>query len=139
MYTTPPTATLNCKHNTAGLIFIAIGSIFILVGCTKLYDSLGLNPEQTAAQVAEDQEAIQKIIGQTRITTTEIITTALAGVGAILSGLLAKWLGTERKITTALITGIEAADPGAVKEEVQKKAIAAGVEPQLHAKVVALT
>lgn len=133
------TAILNCSYHTAGLTFIILGSFFLLTGCAGLYKILGLTPEQTATQVAQDQDATQQIIQQVRWTTHEIITTTLAGAGTILSGLLARWLGTERKITAALITGIEAAPGTGVKESVSAKATAAGVEPKLHARVVALT
>lgn len=136
----PHTETpLRCKHNTAGLILIASGVLFLLIGCTGLYKTIGLTEEQAAAQTAKDQAATQQITNQIRLTTTELITTSIAGAGAILSGLLAKWLGTERKITTALITGIESAKNDTVKETIHAKATAAGIEPLLHARVKALT
>lgn len=130
---------LRCSQKTAVILFILIGSLFILIGCEQLYKMIGLTEQQTAAQIAQDQEAAQQIIQQVRWTTHEIITTALAGAGTILSGLLARWLGTERKITTALITGIEKTNNSNVKESVNRTATAAGVEPQLHTRVVALT
>ncbi|MBA7687106.1 hypothetical protein ES703_95566 [subsurface metagenome] len=132
-------ATLKCTHRTAGLVFIILGTFFLLTGCAALYKIIGLTPEQTAEQVAQDQDATQQIIQQVRWTTHEIITTTLAGAGAILSGLLTRWLGTERKITTAMITGIEKSTDSTVKQNVKAKAIAAGVEPQLAARVRALT
>lgn len=131
--------TIHCTYKTAATILLIIGCLFSFYGCAQLYRTIGLNEEQTATQVAEDQEATQQIIHQVRWTAHEIISTTVAGLGAILSGLLARWLGTERKITTAMITGIEAADPINIKESVQAKATAAGVETKLHARVVALT
>ena len=139
MKTTNKTTTLNCSHNTAGLILILIGSLFAFIGCTQLYKTIGLTDEQAADQVAKDQSDRQQIIEGIRFTTTELITTAIAGIGAIASGILAKWLGTERKITTALITGIEAVESVNVKESVQAKATAAGVETALHSRVLSLT
>ena len=130
---------LHCSHNTAGIVFILIGTLFILTGCTALYKALGLSDQQAQDQTAKDQTDRQKIIDQVRFTSTEIIITAVAGAGAILSGLLARWLGTERKITTALITGIEAAKDPNVKKSVAAKATAAGIEPSLHRRVTALT
>lgn len=131
--------TLHCHHNTAGLIFIILGTFFLFTGCAQIYKFLGLTEDQIQTQVAQDQDATQQIIQQVRWTTHEIITTALSGAGTILSGLLARWLGTERKLTTALITGIESAQNPTVKESVKEKAISAGVEPILHKRVLALT
>lgn len=130
---------LACNYHTAGIIFILLGCVFLFVGCTQIYRILGLTDEQAAQQTAQDQETRQELIQEFRLTTTELVSSAIAGAGAILSGLLAKWLGTERKITTALITGIEAADVGNVKESISAKATAAGVETKLHARVLALT
>ncbi|MBA7709906.1 hypothetical protein ES703_118832 [subsurface metagenome] len=103
MNTTTKTTILHCTQTTATIIFLLIGSLFIFIGCEKLYKTIGLTEEQTAAQVAQDQDATQQIVQQVRWTTHEIITTALAGAGTILSGLLAKWLGTERKMIVAVV------------------------------------
>lgn len=130
---------LQCSQKTAVILFILIGSLFIITGCAQLYKFIGLTDEQIADQVAADQVDRQKIIQGIRLTTTEIITTAIAGIGAIASGFLAKWLGTEKKINKALITGIESANGHSVKETVKNNAMAAGVEPQLHTRVKALT
>jgi len=130
---------LKCSQTTATFLFILIGSLFIFIGCEQLYKTIGLTDEQTAAQVAKDQADRQKIVEEIRLTTTELITTTIAGLGAIASGFLAKWLDTERKITTALITGIEASNDTTVKESVNKTATAAGIEPKLHKRVLSLT
>lgn len=139
MTRTTSSAQLKCTHNTAGLFFILLGTLFALVGCHQVYKFVGLSDEQAAAQVAQDQQATQQVIEQARLTAYDIITTTIAAVGSIASGLLAKWLGTERKITTALIQGIESGETLGVKEAVQQKATAAGVESVLHARVQALT
>jgi len=130
---------LRCSQKTAVFAFILIGSLFCLAGCAQLYKFIGLSDEQTADQVAADQADRQKIIEGIRMTTTEIITTAIAGLGAIATGILAKWLGTERKITTAMITGIEDAHASDVKASVKRNATAASVESKLNARVKALT
>jgi len=130
---------LNCSTTTTFVFFTLIGSLFILVGCSALYRAIGLTDEQAAAQLAKDQAARQEITNKLRLTITEIILTITSGLGALASGFLAKWLNTERKITTALITGIESAEPGNIKKEVQAKATAAGVESALHARVLKLT
>lgn len=134
-----PSTVLNCSRTTAMITFILVGILFCLAGCAQLYKLAGLTEEQTNEQLAADQETIIRTITQVRTTAADIITTALAGLGAISSGFLAKWLGTERKITKALITGVEANPTGDVKESIQAKATAAGVENKLHARVKALT
>jgi len=130
---------LNCSQKLAFFTFLLIGVLFIAVGCAGFYKALGFTDQQITEQIAQDREAIKIILEQGRWTAHEIITTTLAGLGTILSGFLAKWLGTERKITSALITGVEAGDVGNVKETIKNKATAAGVEPILHRRVIALT
>ena len=130
---------LHCTQKTAAILFILIGSLFTFTGCIQLYKLLGLTEEQTQEQVAEDQKTIIRTITQVRTTAAEIITTAVAGLGAIASGFLAKFLHTERKITTILIKGIETGENPTVKEAVHSKAVAAGLEPKLAARVQALT
>lgn len=130
---------LRCSRATAMITFTLIGSLFCLAGCAQLYKLIGLSEDQAADQVAADQAARQKIAEGIRLTTTEIITTAVAGLGAIATGFLAKWLGTEKKITTALITGIEKADAKTAKQAVNNKANDLGVQDKLHARVKALT
>ncbi|MBA7653066.1 hypothetical protein ES703_60907 [subsurface metagenome] len=121
------------------ILFILIGSLFCLAGCAQLYKLIGLSDEQTADQVAADQADRQKIIQGIRLTTTELITTAIAAAGAIASGFLAKWLTTEKKITTAMITGVEKSNDKNVKESIKDESLLAGVQPQLHARVKSLT
>ena len=132
-------AILACTQTTATIVFILVGSLFIFIGCAHLYKTIGLTDEQAAEQVSQDQDATTQIIQQVRWTAHDIITTAIAAAGTILSGFLARWLDTERKMTTAMITGVEASTDSTVKELIQAKATAAGVETQLHARVVSLT
>lgn len=139
MKTTNKPTILECSRKTAVISFILCGTLFILTGCAQFYRAIGLSAEQTADQVAKDQTARQEITDKIRLTTTELLLTITSGLGAIASGFLAKWLGTERKITTALITGIESTDAKATKESVNRKATAAGIEPKLAARVRALT
>lgn len=104
-----------------------------------MYRAIGMDEEQVTTQVQKDQTVITKILDTTRATTTEIILTALSGLGAILSGFLAKWLGTERKITKALITGIEDAEQTSVKGHVRDSATQLGVQQILEKRVRSLT
>lgn len=121
------------------ILFFFIGSLFCLAGCAQLYKLIGLSNHQAADQVAADQTARQEIIEGIRLTTTELITTAIAGAGAIASGFLARALGTERKITKVMITRIEKANNSDIKAAIQAEAFAAGVQPKLHARVKSLT
>lgn len=121
------------------LTIIALGTLFILIGCGQLYRKLGLTPEQTATQVKKDQATTGAVIDQFRTTTSDIITTTLAGLGALASGILAKYLTTERKITAVLINTIEDSDIDNIKTVIQKKAKKAGVESALNKRVTALT
>ena len=130
---------LKCSQTTAVILFILIGTLFCLTGCAQLYKLIGLTEEQTQDQLSQDQETIIRTITTTRNTTADIITTVIAGLGAIVSGFLAKWLGTERKMLKATITGVENANDISVKQSIKDKAMIAGVEPQLHRRVQALT
>lgn len=131
--------TIHCKHNTAGTIFIILGASYLLIGCTQFYKTIGLTDEQAAEQTQQDQTARQIIIQNTRTTITQVITTIIAGVGTVLSGLLAKWLGTERKITSTLIKAIETYDHPSIKQIITAKALDAGIEPTLNKRVSTLT
>ena len=130
---------LQCSQKTAFITFVILGTLFTLTGCAQLYKTLGLTDEQTQDQVSQDHLVATKIITQVRTATADIVTTALAGLGAIASGILAKWLGTERKMTTALITGIEAAHDISVKAAVKDKAMIAGIQTKLAKRVARLT
>ncbi|MBA7484094.1 hypothetical protein ES707_19618 [subsurface metagenome] len=139
MKPTKSKAILQCTQTTATFLFILLGSLFVLTGCAQLYRTIGLSDEQTATQIAKDQASRQEITDKIRLTTTELVLTITSGLGAIASGLLAKWLGTERKITTALITGVEVSNNNSVKETIKAKATSAGIEPLLNKRVIALT
>ena len=152
---------LRCSRTTATIIIIASACLFILVGCASLFRSAGLTNEQAAQQTAELKAALENatdsVIADIQIGLAQghdlktialttgsaflwkILAAAGASIGVVLNGLLARWLGTERKITTALITGIEKSDAKGTKESVQNAATAAGIEPQLHKRVLALT
>ena len=130
---------LPCSQKTAVILFIIIGSLFTITGCAQLYKLIGLTEKQTQDQLDQDQETIIRTITLTRNTAADIITTAVAGLGTIASGFLAKWLGTERKITKAMIAGVEKSKNPDTKQSITTAALAAGIEPQLHKRVKALT
>ena len=152
---------LNCKTSTAKIVILAIAGLFLLIGCTSLLRSSSMTQTEAAqekarlehALVAAAAEAVADIhtglaeghdIKTLALTTGseflwKMIAAGASTAGLILSGLMAKWLGTERKITKVLITAIENTDNNIIKETVHKKALDAGVEPKLAARVQALT
>ena len=153
---------LRCKHNVAGDILIAVAILFLLVGCASLYRSLGVSSEQAAQQAAHDQAAVgqaavsagKEFVEQIATGTPlpvaavasgsefiwQLLTIIATSAGTILTGWLATRLKTEKRITAAMITGVEkAAEPTGVKASIQREATAAGVEPILHARVQELT
>lgn len=139
MSPTKSKALLQCSQTTATIVFIVVGSLFILTGCARLYNLIGLTDEESAEQQQKDSDSRGEILDNVRTTTSEIVSYAIAGVGSILSGFLAKWLHTERKLTTTLITGIESANDLGAKKSVEAKATAAGLEPLLHSRIIKLT
>ncbi len=124
---------------TIALSLICLGILFTMVGCAQMYKMLGLTEKQTTDQVSEDQKIIIRTISEVRTTAADIISASVAGLGALASGLLARLLGTERKITKALITGIEKTPDLDIKKNVMAEALTAGVEKKLHKRVSALT
>ncbi len=124
---------------TTAVLVIVLGFMFMTVGCAQIYKTLGLTEQQTAEQLTEDKKTIIRTITTVRTTTADLITSIVAGIGAIASGFLAKWLGTERKITKSLIQGIENAATTTTKQDVKEKAIANGVNKALTKRVAALT
>jgi len=152
---------LNCSRTTATVIISVTIFLFILIGCQSLFRSAGLTDEQAAQQTAQLKSAlegataaaiadIQTGLEQGHDLKTiavktssaflwKIIAAAGATVGVVLNGLLAKWLRTEKKITKVLITGVEKTNSTDLKQSIAAAAGAAGLEPQLHARVKALT
>lgn len=152
---------LHCSRRTALLIIGTTFLLFVLIGCAAMLrktqipqdeaDRLAAIAKQNLAAAATEAVAdIQEGLAQGQdlksiavktgsAFTWKLATIGASTIGAVLSGLLAKWLGTERKITTALITGIEKSGLNGTKQNVQAKAKAAGVQNQLDHRVQALT
>jgi len=130
---------LNCSPRTTAILLTTIAILFIITGCTQIYKTLGLTDEQAQAQQNKDAAAIAAALDQGRTTIYDIITVTIAALGTFTTGLLAKWLNTERKITTALITGVESSTNKTVKKSIQESATALGIEPKLHKRVLTLT
>lgn len=152
---------LRCSRQTATVTIFAIFLLFLIVGCASMLRKAGMTNDQATDQAAQitaalgdaAAEAVADI--QTRLAqdkelpaiATEtasafawkITAIAASTIGAVLSALLAKWLSTERKMTTAIITGVEDAHASDVKASIKRNATAAGVESNLNARVKALT
>lgn len=153
--------TLNCSHRSALTILAAIAALFLLIGCASLFRSAGLSPEQAALQSAELHHQITAAataavadiqtglaqghdlktiaVNTTSAFAWKIATIAASTIGTLLSALLAKWLGTEKKINKALIVGVEDGDDTSAKKHIHSAALTLGVEPQLNKRVRALT
>ncbi len=143
------------------LIITATIFLFIIIGCTSLFRSAGLTDDQAQQQTLQlktalidaTTEAIATVqtglaeghdlktiaLNTTSTFLWKIIAAAGATVGVVLNGLLAKWLTTEKKMNKALITGVESNPAGNVKESIEARATALGVENALHKRVKALT
>lgn len=154
-------ATLSCTHNTAGFILIASGFLYLLIGCSALYEWSGKTKPESQHQTAQDQAALSKAIadaGETLATKLKegqslaaagtaaasvfawkLATILAASTGTILTGLLAKWLTTEKKITKAIITGVEKAEDQTLKNTIKEQALTLGIESALHTRVKQLT
>lgn len=152
---------LRCSRATAAITITASICLFLLIGCASLFRSAGLTDEQAAEQtaqlksalgdattsaIAEIQTGLQEghdlktiAVKASSAFIWKIVAAAGASAGIILNGLLAKWLGTEKKITKALITGVEQSNDQSAKESIRSAAIAAGVQAKLHTRVKALT
>ena len=152
---------LNCSRTTATIIITTTILLFVLIGCQSLFRSAGLTDEQAAQQTAELKSALdaaaaaaiataQQSLAQghdlkttavkaSSIFLWKILAAAAATLGVALNTLLAKWLGTEKKITKAMITAVENTNDPSAKQAIRSAAIAAGVESKLHARVKALT
>ncbi len=152
---------LRCSHRTAFFFLLSITLLFVLVGCAALLRSAGLDQDQAAQQSAALERALNHglaaavdeiktglaeghspstiALNATSQMIWKLIAAGSSTAGVVLSSLLAKWLGTEKKIAKAMIDGIEESEGIDVKSTVHKKAVEAGVEPALAARVRAYT
>lgn len=117
----------------AGIVsmFVAV----IVIGCGTLYKTLGLPPEQVEVQVAKDAVIVEAVVEQTRNTFWPILSAAIGCAGTLVSALLAKLLVTERKMTGAMIAGVEKAGNGDAKKAVTVESLRRGVGVQLAKRV----
>jgi len=128
------------RHRTAAVcltLFCCL--LFAGLSCAPLMRSVGLDEQEIADihGIAVDELDAVKDVG--RVALSEVITAVIAGVGAVTSAVLARMLTTERKISKAVIAGVEAGDTSETKAAIQKAAVAAGVEDPPHKRVQSLT
>lgn len=157
----PQSTHLKCSRRKAYFVIVLIALLFILIGCGALLRKTGVPPEEAAKISAEFKEELSDSVTEAvaeiatavaegqdlktaaiRTTTSMIWKIATAGasvLGVALSSLLGKWLKTERKITTAMIKGVELNSSNTTKEVIKQTALKAGIEKQLHRRVVSLT
>lgn len=127
----------NGKRITAALV--GIGLCFVLIGCAEVYRAAGMSDEQAAEQIDRDREALLEAAGPASALAWQLATAGVSAVGAILTALLGKWLGDERKLSAAVIHGVERSAKGNVKQTVQATAETAGVQEKLAKRVQKLT
>lgn len=100
---------------------------FVAIGCMGTYKTIGLTEEQAAEEVAKDQAEIVTTIGEGREVFWQTVSAAIAGVGVVVSTLLGKWLATERKMTAAMIAGVEKVNDGNAKKAIAVESSQRGV------------
>lgn len=118
---------------------VAMFVCFVAIGCGTIYKAMGLPPEKVTEQTAKDEVVIVEAIEQGRDIIWPIVSTAMAGVGAMTSGLLLKWLSMERRITGAMIAGVEKSNDGNAKQAITVESLKRGVGMQLNKRVRKLT
>lgn len=112
---------------------------YAIIGCASGYKMMGYTDEESEILAGKDRGELTKLIDQSRSIFWEIATMITAGIGTIASGFLSKLLMSERKITKAVISGVEDVKENGVKESIQKSAKLLGVENKLNKRVKKLT
>lgn len=152
---------LRCSHRTATFMILTILALFLLIGCASLFRSAGSTDEEAQHQTAlleqalanATEEAINDITSglaqghdlkaiAARASTAflwKLGTIGASTIGVLLTGLLGRLLGKEKKITKAIIKGVESSGTVDAKKAIYTKAIDMGVEDALHKRVKALT
>ena len=118
---------------------IPIGFTTSLLGCATWYEQMGFTKDESQALAAKDRTKFLEVKQQADSIFWESMSVAIAGAGTLLSGLLGKYLLSERKISKAVILGVENAANDEVKATIEKTAIALGVEDKLSKRVESLT
>lgn len=127
------------EHCLVLVILFVFLSACLLTGCQSLVDLLqegGMDLDQ----VSQDAHtfALDEVEHWTDFA-WQLVTVFVSGLGAGVAALLSKWLIKERKISRAMIEGIEASNPANVKNSICKYAGIHGVQTALHKRVKQLT
>ena len=121
------------------ICLVVIGLLFCAIACEGVYKAIGFTEPEAAEQAEKDRQEAKVAIEQGRVLFWQLMSTYIGGVGTIESGLLGKWLKTERTITATIIRGVEKADEGKVKAAITKIATATGIEAKLNKRVDKVT
>jgi len=143
------------------IVLVACIVVYLIAGCASAYKAMGLTSEQAAAAVDKDKAAAQKAgqevrdalarvlageqvpmesaIDNARVTLWQAVSAAIGVVAAAGGAIMTKAIGTERKMSAALIAGVEKANPDNVKKSIAVQSIQRGVGVKLAARVRKLT
>lgn len=130
--------TTRLRYGAAWALIVVSLSLTV-TGCVQLYKALGMTEEQAQEEHGKDVEELRKALSEGRVLFWQIVSGVVAAAGALVTGLLAKWLGQEKKIVQAVVAGVEKAGNGKVKEAIHDSALAMGVEGALSKRVQTLT
>lgn len=127
------------RHKSActALAVFCLG-LFVLAGCAAMLEKLGMSPQEAAESAEKMGAAAVETARRVGGPAGELIALAVATAGAVLSGILAKLLLGERKISRVIIQGVEAADVEAVKVAVAAAANDAGISGAVDRRVQAV-
>ncbi len=131
---------MNQRRMTRVSVYIGVILFcFVFIGCQGIYKALGVPADKAAELGALDQEKTLAAVEAGRDIFWQTVSALVAGVGAVTTTVLGKWLSTERKITTAVIKGVEKAKEDNVKVSINTIATNLGIEANLSKRVAKLT
>ncbi len=117
----------------------AILALFLFVGCQSILRLIGY----TTADIdkIQDQAADEDRPGPVDVDLEiwQAITAATGLTGTLLSALLLRWLGIERKMVKAVILGVEESNPNTLHTSITANAKKLGVQKKLASRVSKLT
>lgn len=121
------------------LCLMIITGLFLVVGCGSFYKILGVPPAEVDKLVQDDSLRTLQAVQEGRTIFWQAATAVMSSLGAVVSVLLGKYLQVERKMSKAMIMGIEKVEGNTVKGEVAKQAARYGVDDSLKKRVIKLT
>jgi len=108
-------------------------------GCTPFYKAIGLSDSQATTQAAADTKAVTTFVENTRETFWPIANAAIAGLATVISAYLGITLKKEKKINTAIISGVEMTGEKSVKDAVFLASTLAGNAKDVNTRVQNVT